>query len=131
MEERVASKRSIFERYQDALGAVDGLDFMPEAAYGRSTRWLTVLTVDPERSGVSRDDLIDALEAENIEARPVWKPMHIQPLYEGCSYYPHKEESLSVSDSLFAQGLCLPSGTNMSTEDQDWVIEVIKQALKV
>jgi pyridoxal phosphate-dependent aminotransferase EpsN len=153
LEERVATKRAIFERYRDALDTVDGLEFMPEAAYGNSTRWLTVLTVDSERCGVSRDDLIDALEAENIEARPVWKPMHLQPLYAGCGYYPHIEapsprpsplegegdlcdigtvfmkHEVSVSDRLFAQGLCLPSGTNMSVEDQDRVIEIIKQAL--
>lgn len=140
LEDRVAGRRAVFERYFGALKDIDGFEFMPEAEYGRATRWLTVLTVDPGKYGVSRDDIIDALEAENIEARPVWKPMHLQPLYSGCRYYPHfvdeggplKEKGdscLSVSDRLFELGLCLPSGSNLSIEDQDRVIDCITKTL--
>lgn len=139
LDERVAARRSVFERYQEAFGGVEGFAFMPEADFGRSTRWLTALTIDPQLCGVSKDQIIDALEAENIEARPVWKPMHLQPLYAGCRYYPHKEEKdkgtfplsswVSVSDRLFEQGICLPSGSNMTIEEQDRVIDYIKGLL--
>ena len=101
---------------------------MPEAPFGRSTRWLTALTVDPRQCGVSRDEIIDALEEENIEARPVWKPMHLQPLYEGSRYCPHAERH-SVSDRLFEQGLCLPSGSNLTEQDQERVISCLRSCL--
>ena len=97
---------------------------MPEAIYGRATRWLTVLTVDPRICGVDRDQIIDALEAENIEARPVWKPMHRQPIFEGYRYYEF-EPGISVSDRLFAEGLCLPSGSNLTEANQERVISSI------
>lgn len=139
LEERVAARRSVFERYREAFDGVEGFVFMPEAEFGRSTRWLTVLTVDSQLCGVSRDQIIDALEAENIEARPVWKPMHLQPLYAGCRYYPHFEEKDrgtfplscegSVSDRLFELGVCLPSGSNMTIEEQTRVIDCIKSFL--
>jgi pyridoxal phosphate-dependent aminotransferase EpsN len=99
LEDRVEARRAVFERYCEALGAVQGFEFMPEAGYGRATRWLTCLTVDPQVCGVSRDQIIDALEAENIEARPVWKPMHLQPLYAECRYYAHEKLSPSPRPS--------------------------------
>lgn len=133
LEERVAARRAVFDRYHEALAGIEGFSLMPEAGYGRSTRWLTALTVDPEKCGVSRDDLIDALEAENIEARPVWKPMHLQPVYAGCRYYRHDETDQgqwgSVSDRLFDLGVCLPSGSNMTGEEQERVIKVIMEVL--
>ena len=130
LEERVHARRAVFERYFKAFLGVEGFEFMPEANFGRSIRWLTVLTVDPDKCGMSRDDIIDALEAENIEARPVWKPMHLQPLYRGCRYYPHfAEEGGSVSDRLFDLGLCLPSGSNLSIEEQDRVIDCIMKTI--
>ncbi len=98
---------------------------MPEATLGRSTRWLTVLTVDPEICGVTRDDIIEALEKENIEARPVWKPMHLQPLFKDKKYFPDTPEK-SLSDILFKNGLCLPSGSNLLEEEQSMVIETVK-----
>ncbi len=127
LDDRVERRRAVFERYFEELGKVEGFEFMPEAGYGLSTRWLTVLTVDKELCGVSRDDIIDGLEKENIEARPVWKPMHFQPLYAGCGYYAHEG---SVSDRLFELGLCLPSGSNMTEEEQGRVIEVIRRIMR-
>ncbi len=142
LEERVQAKRAVYERYRAELGEIEGFNFMTEADFGRSTRWLTTLTVDPEQCGVSRDQIIDALEKENIEARPVWKPMQMQPLYEGCKFYPHREGDGaqargtfcltcgdSVSEQLFEYGLCLPSGSNLTEEEQERVIEVIKELL--
>ncbi|MGI6317346.1 MAG: DegT/DnrJ/EryC1/StrS family aminotransferase [Dethiobacteria bacterium] len=128
LEERVEARRAVFSRYFTALSGVEGIDFMPEADFGRSSRWLTAMTVDPEKCGVTKDEIIDALEKENIEARPVWKPMHLQPLFRGYKYYTHEDER-SVSDGLFDQGICLPSGSNLAEDDQDRVIKCIRRCL--
>jgi len=124
LNERVESRRAIFTMYEEALANLPGLKFMPEAEFCHSTRWLTALTVDPELCGVTRDEIIDALEKQNIEARPVWKPMHLQPLYSKCQYYPHNRKQ-SYSDQLFKNGLCLPSGSNLNKEEQERIISVI------
>lgn len=129
IDERVNARRAIFDRYFEALNEVDGFDFMPEASYGRCNRWLTTLTVDSEKTGITVNDLLDSLEAHNIEARPVWKPLHLQPVFKDCRYFTHKEGK-SVSDELFTNGICLPSGTNMSVAEQAKVIEVVKSLFK-
>ncbi len=121
LEERVQRKRAIFETYRRALGDLPGIEFMPEAPWGRSTRWLTVITVDPEQFGATREDIRLALEAENIESRPLWKPMHLQPVYRDC-----EAVGGGVAEELFAHGLCLPSGTAMRAVDIERVVEVIK-----
>ena len=128
LDERVQSKRKIFQRYFDALVEIDGIDFMPEAPYGKCTRWLTTLTVDPSITRVNRTQIIEALEKENIEARPVWKPMHMQPLYKGCEYITIGQED--VSKRLFENGLCLPSGSNLSVNDQNRIIDIISDTIK-
>jgi len=130
LEERVKARRAVFERYAAAFSDTDGFDFMPEAPFGTSTRWLTTLTVSPERCGVTAAQLIDALSAQNIEARPVWKPLHLQPLFKGCDYYPHDLNN-SISDSLFERGLCLPSGSSLTEAEQARVIDYIKKRLQV
>ncbi len=129
LEERVRARRDVFERYYEAFSDVAGFDFMPEVSYGRSTRWLTVLTVDEKRCGVTATAIIDALAAQNIETRPVWKPLHLQPLFKSNKYYPHSPGE-SISDKLFAGGLCLPSGSNMSAEEQDRVIECVRKVFR-
>jgi pyridoxal phosphate-dependent aminotransferase EpsN len=108
IDDRVSKRRSIFNRYENALSHIDGFTFMQEADYGQSNRWLTTLTVDENIADISRTQIIDALEKENIESRPVWKPMHLQPLYKGCEYVSTSHED--VAKRLFEQGLCLPSG---------------------
>jgi pyridoxal phosphate-dependent aminotransferase EpsN len=123
--DRVAARRRIFDRYLEALGALPGIDFMPEAPYGRSNRWLTCLTIDPGRFGADREAVRLALEAENIEARPVWKPMHLQPVFKGARTF-----GGSVSATLFRDGLCLPSGSSLSPGDQDRVIAIVKRACR-
>lgn len=128
LEERVAARRAIFDRYYDAFGKIDGIKFMPEASYGKHTRWLTTLTINPEKTGFSRDDLLKVLDNENIEARPVWKPLHLQPLFDGCKYFTH-DDAESISDSLFNYGICLPSGSNMTIEQQERVISVIRKLI--
>ncbi len=119
---RVRRKREIFEFYRQALGDLPGIAFMPEAPWGRSTRWLTVITVDPARFGATREDVRLALEAENIESRPLWKPMHLQPVFQECEV-----EGGSVAEALFRDGLCLPSGTAMTHSDLERVASAIRK----
>ena len=95
LDERVEARREIFKRYFDTLSEIEGIEFMLEAKYGLSTRWLTTLTVDPSVTGVKRTQIIQALEKENIEARPVWKPMHMQPLYKDYKYILQNDEDIS------------------------------------
>ncbi len=126
IEDRIRARRAIYQRYADQLAELPGVRFMPEAPFGRSTRWLTTMTIDPEVSGVHSTDIMLKLQQEKIEARPVWKPLHRQPLFEGHLYYPFAE-SLSISDHLFNNGICLPSGSNLTEDDQARVIDTIKQ----
>ncbi|ADI28208.1 DegT/DnrJ/EryC1/StrS aminotransferase family protein [Geobacillus sp. C56-T3] len=128
LDERVKARRAVFDRYVQALGDIEGIHFMPELEGTMSNRWLTALTIDQQALGVTPMEIINALAAENIEARPVWKPLHLQPLFAGVRYYPH-EEGWSVSDELFANGICLPSGSSMTVEQQQRVIDVIMHVL--
>jgi dTDP-4-amino-4,6-dideoxygalactose transaminase len=122
--DRVNARRHNFERYQEALSDLPGIDFMPEASYGRSTRWLSCLTIQPEQFGYDREQVRLALATQQIESRPVWKPLHMQPVFAGCEAIGGQ-----VSESLFEQGLCLPSGSNLAEADLDRVIDAIR-ALK-
>ena len=125
LDERVQARRANCESYRRALADVPGITFMPEAAWGRSTRWLTCLQVDPVAFGADREVLRLALEAENIEARPVWKPMHLQPIFAGCETY-----GGSVAERLFERGLCLPSGSNLQPTDLERVVAAVKAVAK-
>ena len=129
LDQRVSERRKVFDTYHEALSTWDGIEFMPESRYGLSTRWLTALTVDHTRTGISAVRIIEVLAELDIEARPVWKPMHLQPLYNKCNYFQHDEKG-SVSDLLFQRGLCLPSGSNLSQEDLERVIESIMSILR-
>ena len=120
LDERVEAKRKIFDFYQKALGDVPGIEFMPEAPYGVSNRWLTVILISPEEFGVNHETVRLALEAQDIESRPIWKPMHLQPVFKGYECIGGK-----VAEALFSKGLCLPSGTAMTPEDINRVIEII------
>jgi pyridoxal phosphate-dependent aminotransferase EpsN len=125
LEQRVESRRSIFRRYAEGLGDLSGVAFMPEALHGRCNRWLTCLTIDPANFGAAREDVRLALEAADIESRPIWKPMHLQPVFAGCRVY-----GGAVSEQLFRNGLCLPSGSSLGTEDQRRVISIVRSAGK-
>ncbi|PSB03557.1 pyridoxal phosphate-dependent aminotransferase [Merismopedia glauca CCAP 1448/3] len=120
--ERVAARRRNFEIYQQTLGDLPGIEFMPEASFGKATRWLTCLTIDPEKFGTDREQVRLALAAQNIETRPVWKPLHLQPVFADCEYIGGK-----VAEGLFQDGLCLPSGSNLSDADLKRVIQAIKR----
>ncbi|SMH54676.1 DegT/DnrJ/EryC1/StrS aminotransferase family protein [Maritimibacter sp. HL-12] len=116
LDARVSRRRAIFARYQSALTR-PGITFMPEPEGSQSTRWLTALTIDPEQTGVTREDIRLMLLDHEIEARPLWKPMHLQPLYAGAPYH-----GAGIDERLFETGLCLPSGSDMSDAQQDEVI---------
>lgn len=122
LEERVQRRRSLFDRYVEALGELPGVAFMPEAPYGRSTRWLTTLTIDRAQAGLAPGDVLRALSEQNIEARPTWKPMHLQPLYRNV-----RVVGGDVSQRLFETGLCLPSGSSLTDSQQERVIETVLQ----
>jgi pyridoxal phosphate-dependent aminotransferase EpsN len=122
LSERVAARRHNFDFYAEALGDIPGIEFMPEAPWGSHTRWLTTLTIEPALFGADREDVRCALDDEGIEARPVWKPMHLQPLYATSPII-----GGAVADDLYARGLCLPSGSNLSRTDLERVVDVVKR----
>ncbi|WP_372738507.1 aminotransferase class I/II-fold pyridoxal phosphate-dependent enzyme [Neptunomonas sp.] len=127
LDDRVQARRDVFQRYRDGLKVFECLEWMPEPSGDVSNRWLTAVSIKP-RYSVSAPDLIKALTSENIEARHLWKPMHRQPLFSGCLYFPHSPE-LSLSDYLFETGLCLPSGSNMTVLQQQRVIDQLGEVL--
>jgi dTDP-4-amino-4,6-dideoxygalactose transaminase len=142
LDERVKRKREIFEYYRSALGDQPGVEFMPEALYGKANRWLTVILITPEEFGADRETVRLALEAEDIESRPLWKPMHMQPVFQAEGHTAHgarlregknkdkiKTRAVrgEVAEDLFNRGLCLPSGTAMMEGDLDRIITVVKK----
>jgi dTDP-4-amino-4,6-dideoxygalactose transaminase len=123
LEGKVASRRRNNERYVEGLSALPGLRFMPVAGYGVPNYWLTCLTIEPEEFGADRNQVMGALEAEDIESRPTWKPLHLQPVFAG-------EEIVGgqVSSRIFERGLCLPSGSNLCDEDLDRVVKIVSDS---
>lgn len=126
IEERIASRQKLYQLYRERLAGLP-IKMMGEPSYGRCTHWLTAITVDPENTQIRPKDIMAALLAEKIEARPIWKPMHLQPLFASAEYYSHGENGESVSDQLFELGVCLPSGSNLTTSQQERVLEAINR----
>jgi len=121
--ERVQQRRANHRFYERALANLPGVSFLPEPDGSFSNRWLTCIQVNPELSGgVDRERIRLRLEQDNIESRPLWKPMHCQPVFEGAPYFGEK-----VAETLFQQGLCLPSGSNLSHADLNRISEIIRQ----
>jgi dTDP-4-amino-4,6-dideoxygalactose transaminase len=123
LDERIRRRQAIFAWYRELLDGVPGVEFMPEAPWGRCTRWLTVVLITPEAFGADRETVRMALERENVEARPVWKPMHLQPVFRGV-----RARGGAVAEDLFARGLCLPSGTGMTRGDVERVAATLRRA---
>ncbi len=120
--DRIVNRRANFSYYHKALSDLAGIEFHKEPENYFSNRWLTCFTIDPQKSGgITREDIRLALEKENIESRPLWKPMHLQPVF---SEYPSWVNG--VSEKLFDQGLCLPSGSNLSAADLQRVVFMIR-----
>lgn len=126
LEDRIAKKKEIFETYKEAFKEIEDIEMMPVCEYGEPNYWLTTITLS-ENSKIKPLDIILALEKENIESRPIWKPMHIQPYYKEYDFYSHNDEDeVSVSEDIFNRGICLPSDTKMTKEEQERVIKIIK-----
>lgn len=123
LDDRVAALRRNFQRYHEALSDLSGLSFMPEAEWGRANRWLTTVTFDPGEFGCGPMEVREALEEVNAESRPLWKPMHLQPPFRQCEVV-----GGGVAEDLFECGLCLPSGSSMSRDDLERVINVVREA---
>src|SRR5262245_47595872 len=118
--ERVAARRRVNARYRELLAGEPGISFMPQAPHGEPNCWLTCIVVDPQEAGTERERIRLALEAEDIESRPLWKPMHLQPVFAAAPAY-----GGGVSTRLFEHGLCLPSGSALSDDDQRRVVEIL------
>lgn len=121
IEDRVSARRANAFRYRDAFADLAGIELMPQAAYGRHTNWLSVFLLDEGAFGATRDELLAALVAEEIEARPVWKPLHAQPVFASA-----ERVGGAVSEDLFARGICLPSSSNLTSSEQARVIDIVR-----
>ena len=118
--ERVRRRREIAFGYGDAFADVCGIELMPQAAYGTHTNWLSCFLVTESEFGMNRDALLRFLDAQNIEARPVWKPMHLQKLYADAECY-----GGVVAEDIFRRGICLPSSSSLTADEQAWVIQAV------
>ena len=121
--ERIEARKRVWLRYKEAFAGIP-VCMMPIAPFGEPNFWLTAITLDPKQP-ISPQDVIRRLGAENIEARPLWKPMELQPVFRGVPYFSHGED---VGADLFSRGLCLPSGSSLSSSEQDRVIETFKSS---
>ena len=126
LEARIAKKNEIFNKYKEEFKDIEDIEMMPENENERSNQWLSAMTIK-ESSKVKPLDVILALEKENIESRPVWKPMHLQPVFEKYDFINENESGISVGEDLFNRGVCLPSDTKMTNEDMERVINIIKK----
>lgn len=129
LDERIAQKKHIFERYTEAFKDIKDIEMMPICEYGEPNYWLSCMTLK-EGSIVKPLDIILALDEMNIESRPIWKPMHLQPYYREFDFFSHNDEKVSVGEDIFNRGVCLPSDTKMSEEEIDKVINIIKGLFK-
>ena len=130
LDDRVAQRRRVFARYREALADLPQVQWMPEPAGSHSTRWLTCFTLAGPQAQRGRELVLKSLERHSIEARPVWKPMHLQPLFRGAPYFTH-EEGRDVAAALFDAGICLPSGSNLTDSQISHVIDHLRRALSV
>jgi pyridoxal phosphate-dependent aminotransferase EpsN len=128
LEDRIVRKREIRDFYHEELSCIQGIQIQGEQFKGRATHWLSVMTIDPSLCSVQPEAVIEALANENIESRPIWKPLHMQPLFKDNAYFSH-EEGRDVSASIFAKGLCLPSDTKMTNEEMREVLHIVRTTL--
>jgi pyridoxal phosphate-dependent aminotransferase EpsN len=126
LDKKIARRKEINKVYRKSLSGIPGMGFMPIAGYGEPNYWLTCITIDPLQSKSTREDIRLALEKENIESRPLWKPMHLQPVFQSC-----RVRGGSVTEKLFAEGLCLPSGSGMTADDQQRIVGIIRKVCGV
>jgi len=124
---RVEARRAVFESYRTGLSGIEGVNWMPEPDWSHSNRWLSALTLERSGHSLSVTEVVARLAEEMIEARPIWKPMHRQPVFAGARYFTHG--NVSISDEIFETGLCLPSGSNMLPVEIDRTIDTLAEVL--
>jgi dTDP-4-amino-4,6-dideoxygalactose transaminase len=125
--DRINQRRAVYDRYVQELGNIPGISFVHEPEGYFSNRWLTAILVDPKQTnGLTREDIRLTLEKENIETRPLWKPMHMQPVFENAPFYGD-----GTSEKLFELGLCLPSGSNLTEEEMNRIFSALHNCLKL
>lgn len=124
LEKHILRRKEIFNFYNETFASLDAIEMMPIASWGRPNYWLTCILLDKEKTDVTPEGLRLALETERIESRPLWKPMHLQPVFRDAKIY-----SKGVSDRLFEQGLCLPSGSSLTQEQLNAITKVVKKCL--
>ena len=125
LDQRLAKKRYIFDYYRRELGKLPGVEFMPANEWDEPNRWLTCILLS---EGVQPSDIMEALDKENIESRPIWKPMHLQPFYKDSDYIT-TENGISICDDIFSTGVCLPSDSKMTDDDLERVVGVVKDEM--
>ena len=125
--DRVEARRAVFQAYADGLSGIPGVEWMPEPEWSYSNRWLSAATINPAVAGITASEVIRRLSEEMIEARPVWKPMHLQPVFSHCRHFAHGNKP--VSDHIFDHGLCMPSGSNMTEAEIGRVVDVMHTIL--
>lgn len=126
LNERIDQKRAIFDRYKEGLKNIEGISFLEDSIDEKSNKWLTTITID-DKVNITIDEVISKLGEKGIESRFLWKPLHIQPIFEENTFFSHYDSGISVCETLFSMGMCLPSSTNMEIEDQNKVIESLKE----
>ena len=124
LDAKVARRRAHRAAYEEALGSLRGVGFMPVAAYGEPSHWLTVMTVDPSAAHGTVGDVLSVLGGHGLEARPAWKPLHLQPVFAD-----HERVGGAVAARVFATGMCLPSGSSLTDDERDEVVSVVRQVL--
>ena len=128
LNERIEKKKEIFETYENAFKDIEEIEMMPICDYGKPNYWLSCLTLK-ENSKFTPLDIMEELEHENIESRPIWKPMHLQPFFEGYDFFSHSDAGISVSEDIFNRGVCLPSDTKMTDDDMERITQTIQRLL--
>jgi pyridoxal phosphate-dependent aminotransferase EpsN len=129
LDERVKKRRENFDFYANHFEDLDSVRMMPEVKGHFSNRWLSTITIDSLNSIEEVSEIVSRMNDKNIETRPLWKPMHMQPLFEDCAYYTHNQDESSISENLFNKGLCLPSGSNLTEGDLTRVVEEFRKII--
>ena len=125
LDEHIQRKKAIYQQYKKAFADMPEIVMNPMNPKGDANNWLSGMIID-KGSSVTPDNVMDALEAENIESRPIWKPMHMQPVFADCDFFSHCEHGAGVSEEIFARGMCLPSDIKNTDEDMDKIISIIR-----
>lgn len=126
LDEHLRLKRAIYAKYKEAFADIDAIAMNPLNPRAEENNWLSCMTIK-KGSSVTPDMVMDALEAENIESRPIWKPMHLQPIFAACDFFAHSESGVSVSEDIFARGVCLPSDIKNTEADMEKVIYIVRR----